>query len=78
MSFEFRITFNLTLYRVVMWEIITGQEPWAGMTSVEVAIGVVTEGKRLPLPNTLEWLQHLIESELNITEIFFVLIFLSF
>jgi len=47
-------------FGVVMWEIITEQEPWAGMTSVEVAIGVVTEGKRLPLPNTLQWLQHLI------------------
>jgi len=47
-------------FGVVMWEIITEQEPWAGMTSVEVAIGVVTEGKRLPLPDTLEWLQGLI------------------
>jgi len=49
-------------FGVVMWEIITEQEPWVGMTSVEVAIGVVTEGKRLPLPDTLEWLQHLIET----------------
>jgi len=36
------------------------QEPWAGMTSVEVAIGVVTEDMRLPMPDTLPWLQSLV------------------
>jgi len=49
-------------FGVVMWEIITMQEPWAGMTAVEVAIGVVTEGKRLPIPDTLPWLQEIIAS----------------
>jgi len=44
-------------FGVVMWEIITGQEPWQGISAVEAAIKIVTEGKRLDMPDTLPWLQ---------------------
>jgi len=50
---------------VVVWEIITQKEPWAGVAPVEVAIGVVTEGMRLPKVDTLPWIEETIDCKLD-------------
>jgi len=48
-------------FGVVIWEIITLQEPWAELNTVEAAILIVTQNARLPLPETSEWLKSLME-----------------
>jgi len=39
-------------FGVVVWEIITVSDPFDKLSNVEVAIGVVSEGKRLDIPDT--------------------------
>lgn len=60
-----KLQINLILVSVVIWEIITEEEPWKDMNAVEAAISVITAGKRLPMPSCEIWLQKMMNGECN-------------
>lgn len=40
----------MTLYRVVIWEILTVEDPYKDINPVEVAVQVMRDGLRLEMP----------------------------
>ncbi|PRP79105.1 hypothetical protein PROFUN_11661, partial [Planoprotostelium fungivorum] len=47
---EYSTKSDVFSFGVVIWEILTGQEPWQGLSPVEAAFGVVARGHRLKIP----------------------------
>ncbi|PRP81755.1 putative receptor protein kinase [Planoprotostelium fungivorum] len=47
---EYSVKSDSFSFGVVIWEILTCQEPWGDMTPIEVAFAVINEGKRLDIP----------------------------
>ena len=41
-------------FGVVVWEVLTGEEPWAGLTIGQMVTRVVVRGERLPLREAAE------------------------
>ncbi|PRP87903.1 putative LRR receptor-like serine/threonine-protein kinase [Planoprotostelium fungivorum] len=42
-------------FAVVMWEIITVEEPWAGLSGFDAAVGVIQRGDRMRIPETCDY-----------------------
>jgi serine/threonine protein kinase len=51
----YRLVYDLSRYSfgVVLWELLTGREPWAGFKPLQIMHMVAQMGKRLLIPDVL-------------------------